>query len=596
MLALKARFDPLRSAASSSIVDLERLCLLPTEDMEEHLLLGRLAEQAGERAGESGRQLISQLQWAARTLGLPSLAHALEADTLPSCFIHALRHAEFSVDERLLVLRLVESHSLKFWPDMVQTALTVLDQLGLHAARSVAGTVGNASRDMPPAASAATVQTLREARASLTAGNDALLAQTLLQAITPPLGDGAAGLITALSGAWMDQLTGEPELPSSFIPDLESLRLAVIKAALCDPSFFTQTLHPVRHGIEQLAANAAFIGLQGYSLAGLRRQAREIAERVSIQGQFAADALRMLAPLPPDLSLQFQRQMDKDRETRREALVNRVRALASREIDARTLEVSLPAAARAALTRGFLPLLCTLMLRHGAAAPKMREARHLLDRFVDSFALCISGAERGSVLLLLRTIFTEVGLPAPHAAQVCRELEQAYAELAEEAQYELPQGDSTNVQREINGILLGMGVAQTSHPQPAPPHAANEMPVAPKLPTWTPAVANNDEHSHDGYTDPLDLLLRVGQWFRVRDYQRGDDRWLVLGSVHRDHDSLSFSGFDGQSVMTMKISQLTDDLVSGLAEPLNPSPATLKALQTLQARVLMVTDRIHGFG
>lgn len=597
MLALKQRFDPLKPAAVEGIVDLERLCLLPTEDMEEHIVLSHLTQQAEQRAGEDGRQLISRLQWASRDLGIPALAQALAADTLPRCFAQALHHADLNAPERLLVLRLVESHALKFWPELVRTALALLDQLGLHHARSASSRSPEATtQDSAPMISTATVQTLREARASLSAGSESVLAQALLQAIAPPFGGSTAGLITALAGAWMDSLIAEPELPAAFVPDLESLRLVVIKAALCDPTFFTQPLHPVRNGVEELAQQAAFVGLQGYSLAPLRAQLKEIAGRVSIHGQFAADALRMLPPLATDLGWQFRQQMEKDHASRREALLHRVRTLATREIDARTLEVSLPGAARAALTRGFMPLLCTLMLRHGAAAPRTRQARQLLERFVDSFALCIGASERSAVLAELRNIFAEVGLPEPHARQVCVELEKVYAELAEEALFSFPQGNSPSVLREIDGILNGMGVAETPEPLTAVNHAVHPMPVTPKLPTWTPAVANNEEIPGAAVTDPLELLLKVGQWFRVRDYKCGDDRWLALGSVHREHDRVSFSGFDGQSVLAMRASQLADDLASGLAEPLNPSPAVLKALQTLRARVVMVNERLHGFG
>lgn len=597
MMALKNRFDPLRAKGVDGIVDVERLCLLPTEDMEEHILLAHLARAAEERAGEDGRQLVSRLQWASRELGLPALSHALDASTLPSCFVQAMHHVGLTTPERLLLLRLVESNALKFWPDLVRSGLVLLDQLGLRHARSLSsGPDGRLAEDFAPMISAATVQTLRETRASLSAGADAALAQALLQAIAPPFGGSTAGLITALAGAWMDALLAEPELPPAFAPDLESLRLVVIKAALCDPSFFTQALHPVRRGIEELVQQAAFTGLQGFSLAPLRTELKEIAGRVSIQGQFASDALRMLPPMAAELSWQFFHRMEKDYEARREALLHRVRVLAGREIDARTLDVSLPVAARAALSRGFLPLLCTLMLRHGATAPRTRQARQLLERFVDSFALCIGMAERRGVLADLRTIFAEVGLPELHAAAVCAELEQVYVELAEEAQSGLPRGDSASVLREIHGILSGMGVAEASVTYSSPSQARSPMP---EVPTPSPARAVAAEPAKNqpvAASDPLEALLKTGQWFRVRDYKRGDDRWLALSSVHPEQDRVSFSGFDGVAVLAMRASQFLNDLASGLAEPLNPTPAAQQALQGLRARAASVAERLHGFG
>lgn len=597
MLALKHRFDPLRVRVTEGIVDLERLCLLPTEDMEEHIVLGHLAQQAEERAGEDGRQLVSRLKWASRELGLPALGGALTADTLPSCFAQAMHHAELSAGERLLTLRIVESHAIKFWPELVRTALSLLDQLGLRHARSAAGgRDGLPGQDIAPGISAATAQVLRETLASPAAASDAPLAQALLQAIAPPFGGSSAGLITALTGAWMDGLVTAPELPAAFVADLESLRLVVIKAALCDPSFFTQARHPVRSAIEELARQAAFVGLQGYSLGPLRQQLREVAGRINIHGQFAADALCMLPPLDPDLAGCFRQQMQKDQSARREALLHSVRTLAMREIDARTLDVNLPGAARAALARGFLPLLCTLMLRHGSAAPRTRQARQLLERFVDSFALCIAAVERRAVLAELRSIFAEVGLPEPHAAQVCTELETVYAELAEEAQASFALARSVSAERATSSIAVGTSVAIPLEPVSVPSAAPTPMPVPPTVPSWTPVLAHNESQPEDCSERFAEQLLRVGQWFRVRDYRIGDDRWLALASVHREHDRVSFSGFDGQTVLAMRASQFVDDLASGLAEPLNPSPALQSALQGLRARVLKAADRLRGFG
>ena len=90
--------------------------------------------------------------------------------------------------------------------------------------------------------------------------------------------------------------------------------------------------------------------------------------------------------------------------------------------------------------------------------------------------------------------------------------------------------------------------------------------------------------SADPDVDPLDILLKPGQWFRVRDYKRGDDRWLSLGQVNRAHDRVSFSGFDGATALAMRAAQFIEDLASGLAEPLNPAPQVQQALFSLRAQ------------
>ncbi len=589
--ALRRRFDPLQQAAAQATADLERLCRIPAEEREENLVLARLAELADEKAGEAGRQLSSRLQIAARKFGLPALSEALSASTLPHCFNQAFRAAGLDAGERLLAYRLVESHALVNWPDLVHTAERVLDEQGLHAARSVSGNDSEAI--VAPPLSSATVQTLREAKASLVSGADGALAQALLQAIEPPLCADRAGLITALAGSWVDSLLAEPELPLAFSPDLESLRFAVIKAALCDPSFFSQPLHPVRKAVDELVQSATFIGLQGYSLASVRLALKEVYGRISIHGQFALDALSMLPALDADLPQQFQQQLGKDQAQRRESLLNRVRTLATREVEARTLDVTLPAAARAALTRGFLPLLSTLMLRHGATAPATRQARQLLERFVDSFALCVGSSERHAVLRALCDLLVDAGLPDLHISEVCTELETAYHELEEEAQIVLPNGDSASAQREINDILAGMGVASLSDTYPTLPLPAAAPPAMPVTPSNTPSANRFAPASESA---PLKQLLKPGQWFRVRDYKRGDDRWLALASVNLDQDRISFSGFDGATVLAMRAAQFIEDLTAGLAEPLNPDPQVQQALSRLRTPANDSSGLLNSFG
>ncbi len=584
--ALKSRFEPLHHQALKGIFDLERLCLLPSEEMEENIALTHLAQLAEQRAGEDGRQLQACLQWASRDLGLPALAAALGPDALPVCFAAALRQAGLTTTDRVLAYRLVESHALKSWPTLVQLALHALDRQGLRHTRALAATP---AEDAAPPISAATLQTLKEARASLLSGADGTLAQALLRALEPPCEGHAAALITALAAHWLDGLLAEPELPPAFAPDLESLRLAVIKGALCDTTFFSQERHPVRTAVDALAQKAAFIGLQGYSLAEVRSELKDTVAHINIHGQFALDALAMLPPLDAELAHQFRQQMAREQEARREGLLARVRTLAAREVDARTLDVSLPSEARAALARGFLPLLSTLLLRHGAASPRTRQARQLLERFVDSFALCIAASERRAVLAALGDTLREAGLPDLHVGGVIAGLEKSYAELEEEAQSSLPRSNGISPAAGIDDILTGIDALPAlepfhgepaSKPRPVQSLVANDANAY----TLTPISASNDLTTLAMDADPLDLLLKPGQWFRVRDYKRGDDRWLSLSGLHIGQDRVSFSGFDGVTVLAMRAGQFVQDLISGLAEPLNPDASVQQALQRLRAQ------------
>lgn len=578
MAALRNRFDPLRQSVAGGIFDLQRLCVLPAEEMEENIALTELAQLAEQKAGEDGRQVLTHLQWVARDLALPALVEALSPKALPECFAQAFRQAGLATAERVLAYRLVESHGLQGWPTLLQAALQMFDEQGLHMARPLAA---SAAQDAAPMISTATLLTLSAARTSVASEPDAALASALLRAIEPPAADSGAGLITALAAAWLDALLVEPELPPAFASDLESLRLAVIKAALCDSGFFSHASHPVRKAVDELAQQAAFTGLQGYSLAALRATLKETLGQINIHGQFALDALAMLAPVDAELAHQFRQQMARDKELRRENLLQRVRALAAREVDARTLDVSLPPVARAALTRGFLPLLATVLLRHGSASPPTRQARQLLERFVDSFALCADGEERRAVVKALGHTLQEAGLPDLHISRVCEELEKAYAELEEEALANVQHSDSLGVSQEINDILASAG----SMPGLTLSRAES---IA--------AAAGNDSGSDSADSNPVAGLLKVSRWFRVRDYKRGDDRWLALTGIDMAQDRVSFSGFDGVTALAMRASQFVQDLSSGLAEPLNPEPSVQQALHRLRARPGAATAQVQSFG
>ncbi len=572
--ALHQRFEPLPPTLSRGIFDLDRLCLLPTEEMEENIVLTHLARQADEKAGEAGRQVRARLQWAARDLGLPALAGALGAEALPECFAQAFKQAGLAAPERLLAYRLVETHGLRGWPLLMQAILHVLDQQGLSMPRLLST---DAAQDALPAISPALLQALHAVVSVPGANPDGSLAQSLLRAIEPPFSHSDAGVIAVLASGWLDGLLADPQLPPAFAPDLELLRLVIVKAALCDPAFLVQGQHPVRQAVNGLVQKAAFTGLQGYSLAPLRFELKEVSSHISIHGQFALDALAMLPPLDADLVRQFHVQSGKDQQARRESLLLRVRTLASREIDARTLDVSLPTAARAALARGFLPLLSMLMLRHGATALQTRQARQLLERFVDSFALHVGSQERQAVLLQLQKMLSDAGLTGPHITGVCAELEKSYAELAEEA---LSSTLNPLTISDLPPIAIVLPADEAALPEPL--RETQQRAAGGALNTTQ--------------ADPLQHLLQPGQWFRVRDYKRGDDRWLSLAGVHLGQDRLSFSGFDGVMVLGMRASQFIEDLISGLAEPLNPGPTTQQALKRLRASPADVSERLRRLG
>jgi hypothetical protein len=107
----------------------------------------------------------------------------------------------------------------------------------------------------------------------------------------------------------------------------------------------------------------------------------------------------------------------------------------------------------------------------------------------------------------------------------------------------------------------------------------------PEVPSQPAFMVPASNESTPGPVDALEILLRPGLWFRVRDYKCGDDRWLCLGSVHRAQDRVGFSGVEGSTVLGMRISQFLEDLRSGMAEPLHPDAHMQRALRQLRSGV-----------
>jgi hypothetical protein len=572
--ALRRRFDPLTQKRSSHLFDLERLSVLPTEELEENIALIHLGERAEEAGGEASRQLNDNLRRAAKDLSLPMLADALAPAALGACFSIAFRKAQLEPAQRLLALRLVESQVPSLWPVLIESALHCVQTQGYQFARSLGQ--GSAAWALP-ALTEATQRLLRETRASLAAPADAALAAALLQLAVGPVVAVPGYVVLSLMGHWMDSLVADAMLPQAFVPDMESLRLPAIKAALADAHVLENPRHPVRQDIQQIFQSAAFAGVQGVSLAPLRESVKKLSARITVQAAFAYDALKMLQPLASDLPEQFIQQMAADDEQRREALLRDVRAQVHREIEARTLDLALPSAARAALARGFFPLLCTLFLRHGAAAPKSRQARNLLERFVDSFTLCCTQTARATVMRELCITLAEAGLPEVQINGLVSELRAIYSELEQEAQAALrPSHDNpAEAEREINAILATLEPQALTPLWPVARQAIREQPRA-----LMPHQAANEASPA---ADPAAQLLSPGRWFRVRDYRRGEDRWLSLGSYLPQQDRVTFRSSEGAAALAMRATQLLEDLASGIAEPVNPDAAATQALVLLKA-------------
>lgn len=553
------RLDPLAPRPAPRLIDVDRLSVLPSDELEETIALAHLSQQAERLAGETGRRLRGRLTWAARDLGLPALAQAFEPSAPGQCFAAAFRDMDLSPAQRLLAYRLVESHALPLWPAVLEQAQRLLDHHSL-AEPLVAG----ATETPPLLVAEPSLQCLREMSVSRHNVADAELARRLLQQAEE---GGPALTALAAAGQWLDSLLAEPQLPQALLPDLESLRFPLLKAAVADPSFFTVPGHGLRRSINALAEHFALAAPKGLQLAPLRRELRDLLEQIAISGAFARDLLPHCEPLSPAEIEQFFEQQRLEQQARREALLMQIRCQVSREVEEQTLGSELPEGAAPMISGGFLPLLAATRLRHGAGSPQDREARALLQEFTDSFAAPAAGGDHAGLLARIGEALLAAGLREERVNRLLDGLRQAYAEARRDPGHLAELREAAPVQ-DVDALLAAL----------VPPHAA-ETPA----PVRPPAGAPRPRDAQQDLCEALKPLLRAEQWFRVHDPKSGDDRWLCLSEHYAARDLLSFRGPDGVATLGLRASQFVLDLIAGRAEPLN-SESELARLLRANAR------------
>lgn len=553
--AFVQRLDPLAPRPAPRLIDLDRLSVLPSDEMEETVALAHLAQQAERLAGEPGRRLRGRLTWAARDLGLPALARAFEPAAPGQCFAEALRELDLSAAERQLAYRLVESHALPEWPAVLEAAARLLDRHCLGEPL-VAG-----CRDEPPLLVAEpTLICLRDLAAGSARPADAALAARLLQQAE----DGGPALTAlAAAGQWLDSLLAEPQLPAALLPDLEALRFPLLKAAIADPRFFSQPGHGLRRAINGLAEQFALAGPKGLMLAPLRQALRERLEEIAISGAFACDLLPHCEPLSAAEVAQFFEQQQHEQQARRESLLMQIRCLVSREVEAHALGSTLPEGAAPLLAGGFLPLLAATRLRHGAGSREDRAAQALLEEFTDSFAAPAAGGDHAGLLARIGEALLDAGLREERVTRLLDGLRQAYAEARSDPGHLAELREAAPVQ-DVDALLAAL----------VPPHAAEA--AAPARP---PPSAPRPRDAQQDLCEALKPLLRAEQWFRVHDPKSGDDRWLCLSEHYAARDLLSFRGSDGVATLGLRASQFVLDLIAGRAEPLNSESELARMLR-----------------
>lgn len=551
------RLNPLAAGPGPSLVDIERLSVRASDDLEETIALAQLAQATEQRAGELGLRLRGRLSQAARRLSLPALAEAFEPGALGQCFAAAFRELELDSGQRILAYRLVETLALPRWAELLAALLAQLDQLGL---------------DPPPAAGDNDPgETLLVAEPSLrclrrmAAGGGAREAPLAAQLLAQAEAGGAAQSLMAAAGQWFDSLLAEPHLPVSLLPALETLRYPLLKLALADRGFYLNATHSLRRELGLLCERLMLVGASGQGLGVLQSELVALRERISMDPGFVRDLLPRCQPLSQADLQAFFTLHRQEQLARQESALAQLRRLLAKDVEAETLGVDLPPEADALLSGGFMPLMARARLAHGAGSVADQAARQLLAEFTASFAAEPGVESRDSLIERIAEALRGAGLREERVGTLMRDLESAYRRLAAAGGHFAGVPGEPGAE-EVDDLLTALVT-------PGAP--------APTAPGPPPSVDL-----------PLASLLRPEQWYRVRDPRGGDDRWLCLAEFYPRQDLLSFRASDGVATLGMRVSRFVEDLLAGRAEPLNPDSEVAQALRRQRSRATGLVARL----
>jgi hypothetical protein len=366
-------------------------------------------------------------------------------------------------------------------------------------------------------------------------------------------------------GQMFNQILSDPHLPPSVKPQFDQLRFSVIKTALRDVSFFANPAHPVRGLVNELAQLAATA--RASSLDTLQRIEQLVGQ---IQNQFDVAATSVRAPTTPQRPIQktdveqFLAQQHALAETRRQAIIAKVRRVVAEELQLHTMDRNLPEAARPLLNSGWAPMMAVRLLRHGMDSEEWRSGLDMLARILDTLdpqpPAAADHAARDALFAELQGSFTRISMAEPRIAELLQGFEHALDEvdsariLAEQtaaAAAPFAPADLTAASAAATG---DQPAAAAAAPAPAAPEPAKEAaPDAAQL---------------------LELLVVPGNWFRVYDHDGGTTRWLKMVAYYPNRDVIAFAEFNGKNTMLLKTALLIEDLVAGRVEPLDASPKT----------------------
>lgn len=387
---LRAFLNSFQVAADNLVeeFDLDRLAVMPTEELEEKIALGNLVAKAENLHAALLDELKLRIAHMIRDLGIPISRQALRPAVVCNAFKASLGTLDLKLDVRLLLYKLFDVSCVSRLQEIYQAALKVLDAQRVRPPVMEAATAEASwspyeappipvESDQPlsiPVLDAATRDSLKAIGSHSTGHRpqDAQFAADLL--LMASIDDPSQATVNrvapaqrmSLVGQMCNEILSDPHLPATMRPLFERLRFPLIKIAIADNTFFGNRIHPVRRLVAEAAETAASSRIGSHAVVHrLEERLRQIADQIDLSATFVRPQVNLLQPLTMQEIASFLDQQREESESRRENVLNKVRRTVAQELEVHTLGRKPTPALINFLRVGWGPLMAARLLRHG---------------------------------------------------------------------------------------------------------------------------------------------------------------------------------------------------------------------------------------
>jgi hypothetical protein len=363
----------------------------------------------------------------------------------------------------------------------------------------------------------------------------------------------------ALVARMFDDYFRDPRLTDRVKPILARMQLPVMKAALSDPRFFSDTAHPARRSINDLFE----ILLQFSAADAAPKEAYdELSELVqSMAKALDLDPAKLLnakaQAVDDDAVDKFLDEQDAQMEQRSRARVDRVRRIVAHELRSRIGERQLPKSVMRLMLSGMAPLLSVDYVRDGLGGESWNQTMGLVDRIVNSVQsqdanADVAAHEEADIVAAVSRRLAGIGFSEGKLQQVLSGLMEAFLERPRNA-------------TEVSSAAADQVGASAA---PAPSEQARAT------------VTLSPEQR---LQQLLFVILVPGGWFTLIDPASKTKYWLRVKSFYPAQNSVLLGHYMEDRYLKLHATSFATALAEGRAGLIDPSPELRDAVGQIAA-------------